>query len=182
MLDASVDRVFCPHGLGHHLGLDVHDTSEHGPVPTVPLEPGFVVTCEPGVYIMPLLVERACADPKQAPFLVRGAIEKLAPVGGVRIEDNVALLPPPTSSDGNAKSSGGAERAWLDARVNAWLDNGSSGKSSGSGGETGVLNLTEAAGFAPKHPDEIAAVMAAPAPTPLASARGPRALDYNPHV
>jgi hypothetical protein len=30
MLAAGVDRVFCPHGLGHHLGLDVHDTSETG--------------------------------------------------------------------------------------------------------------------------------------------------------
>jgi Xaa-Pro aminopeptidase len=46
-LDAGVDRVFMPHGLGHFLGLDVHDVSDVGPVPRR-LEPGHVITVEPG--------------------------------------------------------------------------------------------------------------------------------------
>ncbi|KAI8473827.1 MAG: peptidase M24, structural domain-containing protein [Monoraphidium minutum] len=122
MLQARVDRVFCPHGLGHHLGLDVHDASEDGPVPAT-LDAGNVVTCEPGVYFMPLLQRRALADAGQAPFLNAAELDKWAAVGGVRIEDNVALLP---------AAAGG-----------------------------GVLNLTAAAGAAPKGAAEIEAVMAA---------------------
>lgn len=57
-------QIFMPHGLGHFLGLDVHDVSDVGPVPQV-LSEGHVVTVEPGCYFMPLLVQRALADPAQ---------------------------------------------------------------------------------------------------------------------
>jgi Xaa-Pro aminopeptidase len=64
LMKAKVDRVFMPHGLGHHLGLDVHDMADEGPVP-VKLQPGYVVTCEPGCYFMPMLIDRALADKNQ---------------------------------------------------------------------------------------------------------------------
>jgi Xaa-Pro aminopeptidase len=41
-------RKYYPHGLGHHIGLDVHDKSEYGP-----LKKDMVITIEPGIYIMP---------------------------------------------------------------------------------------------------------------------------------
>jgi Xaa-Pro dipeptidase len=61
LLAAKIDRVFLPHGLGHHLGLDVHDEGEEGPIPGQ-LKEGHVVTCEPGCYFMPLLLGQAMAD------------------------------------------------------------------------------------------------------------------------
>ena len=60
-------RVFYPHGIGHTLGLDVHDV-QGGKRRRLPrrksgrlrfrarLEPGFVITIEPGVYFMPVLL------------------------------------------------------------------------------------------------------------------------------
>ena len=49
LLENSIDKLFMPHGLGHFLGMDVHDVSPSGPVPEQ-LQPGHVVTCEPGTY------------------------------------------------------------------------------------------------------------------------------------
>ncbi|GLC33598.1 hypothetical protein PLESTB_000093400 [Pleodorina starrii] len=93
-LDLKVDRVFMPHGIGHHLGLDVHDVSETGPVPKGAVQPGHVLTVEPGGYLIPPLLARARADPRVAPFVDFDAAEALirAGLGGVRIEDNVVVL------------------------------------------------------------------------------------------
>jgi Xaa-Pro aminopeptidase len=46
---ADIDKIFMPHGLGHFLGLDVHDPSDQGMVPKKPLQPGYVITVEPGM-------------------------------------------------------------------------------------------------------------------------------------
>jgi len=89
-------RLFYPHGLTHMLGLDVHDVTggkrRAMPNPTkVPvrfvakLEPGFVITMEPGVYFIDALLQ---------PVLAAGdvdwtLVEALAPFGGVRIEDDL---------------------------------------------------------------------------------------------
>lgn len=147
MLAARVDRVFCPHGLGHHLGLDVHDVSEHGPVPNkAPLEPGFVVTVEPGIYFMPLLLARAEADAAgTGRFLVREEIAAYEGLGGVRIEDNVALLP----AEAVAAAGGGNG------------SNGGNGGSKAAAAAAAVLNLTTATGRAPKAPADVEAAMAA---------------------
>ncbi len=93
-LDCKLDRVFMPHGIGHHLGLDVHDVSESGPVPKGPVQPGYVLTVEPGAYLIPPLLARARADPRVAPFVDFDAVEALMRegLGGVRIEDNVVML------------------------------------------------------------------------------------------
>lgn len=90
LLDAGVDKLFMPHGLGHHLGLDVHDVSDVGPVPQA-LEEGHAVTVEPGIYFMPTLLARARADAKQAACVNWDAVEACVGLGGVRIEDNVVV-------------------------------------------------------------------------------------------
>ena len=89
---AGVASLFMPHALGHLLGLQVHDVGPDGPVPET-LVPGHVVTCEPGIYFVDGLLGPAFEDPRVAEFLNRDAIEKFTRVGGVRIEDNVAVTP-----------------------------------------------------------------------------------------
>uniref|UniRef100_A0A3Q4G801 X-prolyl aminopeptidase 3, mitochondrial n=1 Tax=Neolamprologus brichardi TaxID=32507 RepID=A0A3Q4G801_NEOBR len=66
-------RRYCPHHVGHYLGMDVHDTPELSR--SQPLQPGMAITIEPGLYI--------CEDNDQAPKHFRGL--------GVRIEDDVVI-------------------------------------------------------------------------------------------
>ncbi|XP_035577847.1 xaa-Pro aminopeptidase 3 isoform X2 [Zalophus californianus] len=66
-------RKYCPHHVGHYLGMDVHDTPD---MPrSLPLQPGMVITVEPGIYIP--------EDDRDAPEKFRGL--------GVRIEDDVLV-------------------------------------------------------------------------------------------
>jgi len=100
-----VTSVFFPHGIGHLLGLQVHDVAglaadETGtrdiPRPeghpflrlTRVLEPGFVVTIEPGIYFIDLLLEQARADGRGR-HIDWTTVDRLRPFGGIRIEDDV---------------------------------------------------------------------------------------------
>jgi Xaa-Pro dipeptidase len=102
---SGITRGFLPHGLGHLLGLQVHDAGgrladtagkKREPPPqdpylrlTRPLAPGFVVTIEPGLYFIPSLLKPLLA--KHEDKLNRAMIERLVPFGGIRIEDNVEV-------------------------------------------------------------------------------------------
>ncbi|MGH8028387.1 MAG: Xaa-Pro dipeptidase [Arenimonas sp.] len=103
MLAEGVTSVFFPHGLGHPIGLQVHDVAgfsdEQGeliPRPaghpylrmTRTLEPGMVVTIEPGLYFIPTLL-RGLREGKHAKSVDWSAVQHLAKFGGVRIEDEV---------------------------------------------------------------------------------------------
>lgn len=106
-VDAGLTRVFFPHGIGHLLGLQVHDVGglmadETGAIRPRPeghpflrltrdLGEGFVVTIEPGVYFIDLLLAEARADRRSA-LIDWDAVEALRPFGGVRVEDNVVAL------------------------------------------------------------------------------------------
>lgn len=99
----GVTRAFCPHGLGHSLGLQVHDVAglRHpdgtpAPAPTEhpalrltrTLKPGMVVTIEPGLYFIPMLL----APLRNKPLPINWAlVDQLMPCGGIRIEDNVLV-------------------------------------------------------------------------------------------
>jgi Xaa-Pro dipeptidase len=102
----GVSHVFFPHGIGHLLGLQVHDVAglaadDTGrtdiPRPaghrylrlTRKLEPGFVVTIEPGLYFIDLLLEEAQAK-GLGKFINGELVQRLKPYGGIRIEDDVA--------------------------------------------------------------------------------------------
>lgn len=105
--DAAVrglTSVFFPHGIGHLLGLQVHDVggfaagldgSEKHPPPGHPylrltrtLEPGFVVTIEPGLYFIDALLDEARAS-AYAKHINWRQVERFKQYGGIRIEDNV---------------------------------------------------------------------------------------------
>jgi len=103
MLETGVTSVFFPHGLGHPIGLQVHDVAgfsdEQGnliPRPaghpylrmTRTLSPGMVVTIEPGIYFIPTLLGQLKAG-AHAKLVDWDKIEHLAKFGGVRIEDEV---------------------------------------------------------------------------------------------
>lgn len=102
-LATGVTSTFFPHGLGHPIGLQVHDVAgfsdeDGGLIPrpaghpylrmTRTLAPGMVVTIEPGIYFIPTLLAKLKATP-QARAVDWGLVEHFLPFGGVRIEDEV---------------------------------------------------------------------------------------------
>src|SRR5688572_24401959 len=103
MLATGVTSTFFPHGLGHPIGLQVHDVSgfvdeDGGLIPrpdghpylrmTRTLAPGMVVTIEPGIYFIPTLLKKLKGTP-QARHVAWDQVEHFLPFGGVRIEDEV---------------------------------------------------------------------------------------------
>ncbi|SDK82693.1 Xaa-Pro dipeptidase [Franzmannia pantelleriensis] len=101
----GITRAFCPHGLGHSLGIQVHDVggkqNDAGrPLPspatdpalrlTRPLSPGMVVTIEPGCYVIPMLLEPLRSGGLAAQ-IDWSLVEQLAPCGGIRLEDNIVI-------------------------------------------------------------------------------------------
>lgn len=105
-LAEGITRKFLPHGLGHLLGVQVHDLggwqqNESGDIQEPPaehpylrlnrvLEEDMVITVEPGIYfIEPLLAELQASS--QSVCVNWPLLDSLRPFGGIRIEDNVAI-------------------------------------------------------------------------------------------
>jgi Xaa-Pro aminopeptidase len=108
---AGAHALFFPHGLGHMMGMDVHDMENLGEMlvgyrPGLErstqfglgylrlareLEPDFVLTVEPGLYFIPALIDQWKADGTNAAFLNFGEIEKFRDARGYRIEDDVLV-------------------------------------------------------------------------------------------
>jgi Xaa-Pro dipeptidase len=103
-IETALTSVFYPHGIGHLLGLQVHDVGGRqreaagGEIErpynhpflrlTRKLEDGFVVTVEPGCYFIDQLLDEAKAKPI-GKMIDWKRVEQLKPFGGIRIEDNV---------------------------------------------------------------------------------------------
>ena len=102
----GLTSVFLPHGLGHLLGLQVHDVAGRLPDPDGPtldppaghpylrltrvLEPGFVVTMEPGLYFIDSLLEKAMTG-AHGNLINWRRVQALRACGGIRIEDNLLV-------------------------------------------------------------------------------------------
>lgn len=110
-VQAGAHALFLPHGLGHAMGMDVHDMEGLGQTfvgydeETCPssqfgtaslrfarrLEEGHVVTDEPGIYFIPALIDLWRKEGTNAEFLCFDEIEKYKDFGGIRIEDDVLI-------------------------------------------------------------------------------------------
>jgi Xaa-Pro aminopeptidase len=114
-VDAAVREgahaLFFPHGLGHMMGLDVHDMEDLGENyvgydETVQrsdqfglaylrlaktLQPGYVLTVEPGIYFIPALIDQWKGEKKFTEFIDYDKVEKYKGLGGIRIEDDVLV-------------------------------------------------------------------------------------------
>jgi Xaa-Pro aminopeptidase len=112
-VQAGAHAIFFPCGTGHMIGLDVHDMEGLGEDLVGygdgferdlrfgykslrlarPLQAGWVVTIEPGVYINPLLTSRWRAEGRHTNFIDYAMFERHAGLGGIRIEDDVLVMP-----------------------------------------------------------------------------------------
>ena len=111
-LQAGAHAMFLPHGLGHMMGMDVHDMEGLGQIyvgfdeETRPnleqfgtnclrmgrkLQEGFVVTDEPGIYFIPALIDEWKASGHCKEFLNFDKLETYKDFGGIRIEDDVLI-------------------------------------------------------------------------------------------
>lgn len=110
-LKAGAHAMFLPHGLGHSMGMDVHDMEGLGQVyvgfdnevrPSTQfgtnalrfgrrLQKGFVVTDEPGIYFIPALIDDWKKNGTNAQFLNFDKIDEYRDFGGIRIEDDVLI-------------------------------------------------------------------------------------------
>ncbi len=108
---AGAHALFFPHGLGHMIGLDVHDMEALGEDVVGygrevarsnqfglnylrlarTLEPGFVLTVEPGIYFIPALIDRWRAEGRHEAFIDYERFEAYKDFGGIRIEDDVLV-------------------------------------------------------------------------------------------
>ncbi len=107
LLESGVTSVFLPHGLGHLLGIQVHDVGGHmaddnGATIETPaghpylrltrvLVEDMVLTIEPGIYFIDMLLETLRGTPAEKQVDWK-AVDRLRPFGGIRIEDNVRVL------------------------------------------------------------------------------------------
>ena len=108
---AGAHALFFPHGLGHQIGLDVHDMENYGEdyVGYDPktirsdqfglaylrlakeLQPGYVLTVEPGIYFIPDLIDKWRAEKKHKQFINYKKVNEYRDFGGVRIEDDIVV-------------------------------------------------------------------------------------------
>jgi Xaa-Pro aminopeptidase len=105
--------LFFPHGLGHQLGLGVHDMEDLGEDYVgysasiqrsdqfglaylrfaKPLEPGHVLTVEPGLYFIPALIDQWKGEGRFLDFINYDKMDKYRTFGGIRVEDDVLVTP-----------------------------------------------------------------------------------------
>lgn len=110
-VEKGAHALFMPHGLGHMLGMDVHDMevlgeehigydsevkrSEQFGLSALrlakKLKQGFVVTAEPGIYFIPELIKKWKSENKFAEFINYAMLEEYLDFGGIRIEDDILI-------------------------------------------------------------------------------------------
>lgn len=106
LLESTIPQLFMPHGVGHLLGIQVHDVGGHqsdvkGTVLAPPenspalrntrvMEANMVFTVEPGLYFIPMILE-AERNSSRGKMINWKMVDELYPCGGIRIEDNIRV-------------------------------------------------------------------------------------------
>ena len=112
LVEMDAHALFFPHGIGHLLGLDVHDMEDLGDLAGYeegrsrsdrfglgylrlnrPLRPGMLVTIEPGFYQVPAILDDANVRSKYENVVNWQRLSEFADVRGIRIEDDVLVTP-----------------------------------------------------------------------------------------
>ena len=103
--------MFFPHGLGHMMGLDVHDMEDLGQIYVgyddeirpvnqfgtgylrlgKRLKPGYVITNEPGIYFIPALIDKWQSEKINADFINFEKVNEYRGFGGIRLEDDILV-------------------------------------------------------------------------------------------
>ena len=111
IVEAGAHAMFFPHGLGHMMGLDVHDMEDLGEnfvgygeeVKRIKqfgteylrlgkkLKPGFVLTNEPGIYFIPALIDKWRGEGLHKDFINFDKVEEYKNFGGIRLEDDLLV-------------------------------------------------------------------------------------------
>jgi len=108
--EAGAHALFFPHGIGHMMGLDAHDMEDLGDIVgyakgesrseqfglsflrlAKKLEPGFVITVEPGIYFIPDLIYKWKSQEIFSQFINYRALGEFLDFGGIRIEDDILI-------------------------------------------------------------------------------------------
>ncbi|MFZ1996902.1 MAG: M24 family metallopeptidase, partial [Solirubrobacteraceae bacterium] len=103
LVESGAVWLFFPHGIGHLVGLGVRDAA--GPLRArrdkpsgianlridLPLEPGYVVTVEPGIYFVPAMLQDPERRTRHHDTVVWDRVDRLLGFGGIRIEDNLLI-------------------------------------------------------------------------------------------
>ncbi len=109
-VENGAHALFFPHGLGHMLGLDVHDMEDLGDIVgyeegesrssqfglaflrlAKKLEPGFVISIEPGIYFVPALIDQWQKKNHLSDFINYDKVQQYRGFGGIRIEDDLLI-------------------------------------------------------------------------------------------
>ncbi|EEH37082.1 xaa-Pro aminopeptidase [Paracoccidioides lutzii Pb01] len=102
LFEKGISVAFFPHGLGHYLGMDTHDTGGNPNYADKdpkfkylrlrgPLASGGVVTVEPGIYFCRFIIDPYLSSPDLGKYINADVLGRYWSVGGVRIEDNVVV-------------------------------------------------------------------------------------------
>ncbi|XP_037104305.1 xaa-Pro dipeptidase [Syngnathus acus] len=104
MMKVHLGSIFMPHGLGHLLGIDVHDVGGYPEGVERIDQPGLkslrmgrlvrermVLTVEPGIYFINQLLDEALNDPAKSCFINNQVLSRFRGFGGVRIEDDITV-------------------------------------------------------------------------------------------
>jgi Xaa-Pro aminopeptidase len=105
LVESGAVWLFFPHGIGHMVGLGVRDAAgplrsrRDTPSPVknlrinLPLQPGFVVTVEPGIYFVPAMLNDPERRARYRDAVDWDRVDRLLDFGGIRIEDNLLITP-----------------------------------------------------------------------------------------